>query len=307
LCLAVPGYAMRNESHESWIRRAWNRVRHAEEIRLDLIMIPVIVFVVILIAANAANASIYGQQLGPSINPYFNEAFKFMRDQTPENTSVLSWWDFGYWFQYVGKKATIVDGGGVGDTSRYDVAIWFTDDVGNWSHWTKWLNNKLDVGYILMDYTLPGKYGAISKIASLGTTVVGIMQFDSMGSSVQGNTTIQEFGAGPYRIWLPLTSSGNIAGTPVFLVTDGTRYANKAYINDLCTQDGIMTVGNETPSMGGCVAVTPYGFFYIPPEAEHTIFASLMFMDGKGLAEQGLDKVFDNGVIHIYDLGDTEH
>jgi len=307
ICLAIPGYAMRVESQESWIRKFWSKIKGVEEVHLDMIMIPVILFVVLLTVVNMANAYSYGNQLGPSINPYINDAMKFLREQTPQNTSVLSWWDFGYWFQYVGQRATIVDGGGAGITSRYDVAKWFTDDTKNWSSWTNWLNNKLDVGYILMDYTLPGKYGAITKIASHETTVVGILQFDQVGTTPQGNTTIYEFGAGPYRIWLPIGQTGNIAGTPIFLVTDGTRYSNKAYINDLCTEKGIASVGNESQSIGGCIAMTQYGLFYIPAEAEHTIFTSLMFMDGYGLTDEGLNKVFDNGLIHIYDLKSTIH
>ncbi len=305
VCLAIPGYAMRVESQESWIRKFWTKIRGIEEVRTDLVMIPVVIFVVLLAVSNMANAYSFGNQLGPSINPYINDAMKFLREQTPENTSVLSWWDFGYWFQYVGKRATIVDGGGSGDTSRYDVAIWFTDDASNWSNWAGWLNGKLDVGYILMDYTLPGKYGAITKIASHETTVVGILQFEQTGTTQQGDTTIYEFGAGPYRIWLPIGQDGNIAGTPIFLVTDGTRYSNKAYINDLCTEKGIASVGNESQSIGGCIAMTGYGLFYVPPEAEHTIFTSLMFMDGYNLVENGLKKVFDNGLIHIYDLKDA--
>jgi len=307
VCLAIPGYAMRVESQESWIRKLWAKLKGAEEVHLDLVMIPVIIFVVLLMVANMANAYSYGNQLGPSINPYINDAMKFLREQTPQNTSVLSWWDFGYWFQEVGQRATIVDGSGVGSTSRYDVAIWFTDDTKNWSMWTSWLNDKLDVGYILMDYTLPGKYGAITKIASHETTVVGILQFDQVGTTPQGNTTIYEFGAGPYRIWLPIGQTGNIAGTPIFLITDGTKYSNKAYINDLCTEKGIASVGNESQSIGGCIAMTQYGLFYVPAEAEHTIFTSLMFMDGAGLSEEGLNKVFDNGLIHIYDLKNTTH
>jgi hypothetical protein len=90
-------------------------------------------------------------------------------------------------------------------------------------------------------------------------------------------------------------------------VTDGTRYSNQAYINDLCTEKGIASVGNESQSIGGCIAMTGYGLFYVPAEAEHTVFTSLMFMDGYGLTEEGLNKVFDNGLIHIYDLKNTAH
>jgi hypothetical protein len=307
LCLAIPGYAMRVQSQESWIRRLWVKIRGVEEVRLDIVMVPIAIFIILLAVVNMANAYSFGNQLGPSLNPYLDDSLKFLREQTPQNTSVLSWWDFGYWFQEVGQRGTIVDGSGVGNTTRFDVAKWFTDDVKNWSGWDSWLNDKIDVGYILMDYSLPGKYGAITKIASHETSVVGILQFDQVGTTPQGNVTIYEFGAGPYRIWIPLSQTGGVASTPIFLITDGTQYSSKAYINDMCTEGGIVKVGEESQTIGGCIAMTQYGLFYVPAEAEHTIFTSLMFMDGYGLMENGLNKVFDNGLIHIYDLKNTTH
>jgi hypothetical protein len=46
------------------------------------------------------------------------------------------------------------------------------------------------------------------------------------------------------------------------------------------------------------------GLYYIPPEAEFSIFTNLMFMDGYGIPDVG--KVFDNQLIKIYKLDINE-
>jgi hypothetical protein len=83
----------------------------------------------------------------------------------------------------------------------------------------------------------------------------------------------------------------------MFLISQGGQYAQSAYINDICSPLGLISVGNKTPSLGGCVAVTDIGVYYVPEEAKNTIFARLQFMEGVGLP---VEKVFDNKLIKIY-------
>ena len=92
-------------------------------------------------------------------------------------------------------------------------------------------------------------------------------------------------------------SGGELKGTPMLLVSENDQFYSKVYINDICSTSGINTVGLEQQSIGGCVAFTNFGIFYVPQEAEHTIFSVLMFMDGKGLP---VEKVYDNQAIKIY-------
>ncbi|MBN2101823.1 MAG: glycosyltransferase family 39 protein [Candidatus Aenigmarchaeota archaeon] len=275
-------------------------------IRIDIISLVLGIFIIILLLLNTATAYVYTNSMGSSYNQYFDEAMTFLKEKTPEDASVLSWWDFGYWFQTKGHRASIADGGNVGDAEgrygarNYKIADWFVDNANNWTgHY--WFMERYDVDYILMDYTLPAKYGAISKIASEGSQIIGIMQFGNAGSYQKDNTTIYQFSAAPYELWVPFDSSGNIAGRPVFLVQQGGQYLQRLYVNDLCTTQGIISIGNVTSdTIPGCISLTQFGVFYIPPEAEYSIFTSLMFMDGYGL--EGLTKVFDNAAIRIYKL-----
>jgi hypothetical protein len=88
----------------------------------------------------------------------------WVRENTPENSIFVHWWDYGYWVQYLGERPSLTDGGhGVGYwdhlTGRYllttpepETALSFMK-----SH---------NVSYLLIDQTDLGKYAAYSKIGS---------------------------------------------------------------------------------------------------------------------------------------------
>jgi asparagine N-glycosylation enzyme membrane subunit Stt3 len=262
---------------------------------INYISVPLAAFIALILIANFANAYVYGMSMGPSFNNYWKESMDFLATETPENSNILSWWDFGYWFQTRGKRPSFTDGG---SGRRYDVAVWFTADPKNWTDFEPWLMDKYGIDYILMDYSLPAKYGAISKIASNGEQIVGMLQFEQSQVFPQDGRTIIELKSGPYALWLPMNDAGTaMVGAPMLLGSQGGQYYSKAYINDICTANGITAIGNEEQSIGGCVAMTSFGVFYIPPEAEHTIFTNLMFMEGYGFP---VEKVFDNQVIKIF-------
>ena len=266
---------------------------------IKLVYIPIAVFFMLFACMATAAAYTYSGSMGPIFNEYWADSMNYLATKTPHNgTNVISWWDFGYWFQAKGHRASVSDGGGVGP--RYDIAIWYVDDPSNWTKYEDWLFGKYKVTHILMDYTLPGKYGAISKIASDGKSIVGFLEFGRNPTATypKGNTTIVEFRNGPYALWLPLSHDGNVAGMPVFLQMSGDQFVGRAYIQDVCTSDGIINTGNQEPMMKGCIVVAPWAVYYVPPEAEHTIFTRLQFMDGYGLP---VKKVFDNGLIHIFE------
>lgn len=291
----------------------------------SLLPLVAVAFTAFMISINIANTLVYASSIGPSIcfardntkclnidesgeiqlnldQPWY-QAFNFLATQTPEDSVVLSWWDFGYWFQERGERNSVVDGGHLGgagltgEARDYEVATWFTDNVENWNK-HEWLE-EYSVDYILMDYTLPGKYGAISKIASKGESIIGFLEFQRSGMNPRDNVTVHTFVAGPYELWVPLTDGGALVGgsPPMLLVKQGDQYVSKAYINDVCTTSGIIRVGEQEPSMGGCVTLGQTGIFYIPEEAEYSIFVDLQFMDGYGLP---VEKVFDNQLVRIY-------
>jgi asparagine N-glycosylation enzyme membrane subunit Stt3 len=114
-----------------------------------------------------ASTSYQAKNTGPSANYQWQQAMNWVRENTSENAVFIHWWDYGYWIEYLGKRATIADGGhfqgGFRDhmigryvltTTKPETALSFMKT-----------NN---ISYLLIDSTDLGKYGAYSKIGSDG-------------------------------------------------------------------------------------------------------------------------------------------
>ncbi len=97
----------------------------------------------------------------------WQNAMAWVRDNTPLTAVFAHWWDYGYWIQSIGERATILDGGNA---------------VGYWNHFMGRLvltgtneREALDFLYahngthLLIDSTDIGKYGAFSSIGSDAT------------------------------------------------------------------------------------------------------------------------------------------
>ena len=54
---------------------------------------------------------VQAKNTGPLYNQQWQHAGKWIRENTPEDSVFAHWWDYGYWVQGGGKRATITDGG----------------------------------------------------------------------------------------------------------------------------------------------------------------------------------------------------
>jgi asparagine N-glycosylation enzyme membrane subunit Stt3 len=97
-------------------------------------------------------------------NQQWQKAMNWVRKETPENAVFGHWWDYGYWVQSIGERATVLDGGNAASF---------------WNYWMGRLvltsNNQKEAleflyshntTYFLIDSTDIGKYSAYSSIAS---------------------------------------------------------------------------------------------------------------------------------------------
>lgn len=99
-----------------------------------------------------------------SYNQQWQKAMSWVRDNTPQDAVFGHWWDYGYWVQSIGKRATVLDGGNF---------------ITFWNYWMGRLvltgdNQKdaldflysHDATHLLIDSTDIGKYSAFSSIGS---------------------------------------------------------------------------------------------------------------------------------------------
>lgn len=268
------------------------------KIKIYYITVPIALLILFTLIFNFASGFVYSQQLGPSLNSYWKEGLTFLSEETPQDSVILSWWDYGYWFQWPGNRASVADGGNMVGGINEAIADWFMSPVDNWNEWVPWMKEH-GVTHIVMDYSMPGKIGAITKIGSRGESMYGFLQFQQTDTIENGGETVVEFRSGPYVLWLPSNPDGTMTKMPLFFVAQGDQFVQKNTITKVCDEKGITELGTADDSVNGCLYLGKLGVFFILPELENSIFVSLMFMDGHDLP---VKKVFDNTYIRIYEV-----
>jgi asparagine N-glycosylation enzyme membrane subunit Stt3 len=104
------------------------------------------------------------QNTAPSAHPQWQSAMGWVRDNTPTDAVFSHWWDYGYWVQSLGQRATVADGGhfqnafgGDHKNGRYVLTTPNPDTA--YSYF-----KSMKTTHLLIDPTDLGKYGAYSKI-----------------------------------------------------------------------------------------------------------------------------------------------
>jgi hypothetical protein len=97
-------------------------------------------------------------------NQQWQKAMKWVREDTPEDAVFAHWWDYGYWVQSIGDRATVLDGGNAITYWNYLMGRYvLTGD--NQDDALEYLYNH-EATHLLIDSTDIGKYGAYSVIGS---------------------------------------------------------------------------------------------------------------------------------------------
>ncbi len=268
--------------------------------------------------------------IGGSPNDLWMENLEYMRDETPPGSVVLSWWDYGYWFETIGERPAVADGGNMGYYTNenvtkinYPLADFLTSQ--NASEWRGWLDER-SVDYIVLDSTMIGKYSAVSQISRRSNTDFNrIPTFDCVRqdgrcrvSEMDNQTVINyRFGRGG-DILVPVEQRGRqtrIVGAP--LIRAGQQQARVA---NICVPGrGIMQVTDDAGTtggfneavrsavrqgrpFGGCVALHPQRgaaqLVMAPPEVMGSTLSRLYLMDGAGI--DFVEEAFNNGFVKMW-------
>lgn len=126
---------------------------------------------VLIIAAIFSGYSFYSSSVGTASgyipNQYtqqWQNAMSWVRENTPESAVFGHWWDYGYWVQTMGKRATVLDGGNVIPYWNHLMgrhALTAPDD----SKGLEYLYAH-NATHFIIDSTDIGKYGAFSSIGA---------------------------------------------------------------------------------------------------------------------------------------------
>jgi asparagine N-glycosylation enzyme membrane subunit Stt3 len=97
-------------------------------------------------------------------NQQWQKAMQWVRNETPKDAVFAHWWDYGYWVQSIGDRATVLDGGNAITFWNYYMGrLVLTGD--NQKDSLDFLYNH-NATYLLIDSSDIGKYGAFSSIGS---------------------------------------------------------------------------------------------------------------------------------------------
>jgi len=231
--------------------------------------------VIATIGVNLASGFVAASQLGGSPNNLWMDNLEYMETETPDDSVMLSWWDYGYWFETIGDRASIADGGNFGYYSseekiNYPLAEFLTGS--GFENHTEFLT-KHSVDYIVLDETMIGKYSAVSQIAHRSNSDFDSMiQLSTSGNiqdsvMTQGNRTLIQFGGGRSGLtaYAPInqdnqTGSVSISSAPIL----ETRSGSRGQIGCVLTENGVEEYNvSQALNLGGgfedaCVAINPY-------------------------------------------------
>lgn len=138
----------------------------------ELKKMAVIILLILLVTASIFSlinlikiSNAQAQYTIPSADYQWQNAMSWVRENTPENSVFVHWWDYGYWIQSLGKRPTVTDGGhAAGDNGDHYIGryILTTQNPETALSFMK----THDVSYLLIDQTDLGKYSAYSRIGS---------------------------------------------------------------------------------------------------------------------------------------------
>lgn len=97
-------------------------------------------------------------------NIQWQNAMSWVRDNTDTTSVFAHWWDYGYWIQAIGERATVTDGGNVITYWNYLMGRHVLTG-NNQNNALEFLYNH-NTDYLLIDSSDIGKYGAYSSIGS---------------------------------------------------------------------------------------------------------------------------------------------
>ncbi|MCK4968245.1 MAG: hypothetical protein KAS12_04255, partial [Candidatus Aenigmarchaeota archaeon] len=252
-------------------------------------------FILFLLVSNFAAGYVISSNLRSSYGGAWVPAMDYLKTNTSEDAVILSWWDFGYWFQTMGKRATLLDGGNYfGNLDEY-AARYFTgyyNETEQEEYLLEWRPT-----HILVDSSMIGKYAAMSKIANDGKKVESYMQMRKTATYPKDNMTVLVYSAYQYQVWVPVSKEGALGGNILF-----SAGQNQAYIKYLCTNKGLVDLKppEDKPAMESCVFLTSDTVLLASKDIGSSPFTKLFLQDGMGL--DYVTQVYTNGAIKIFEI-----
>ena len=275
-----------------------------------------------------------GRQLGPDVNPNWDNAWNFLKNETPELSIVGTWWDPGHMINALAERRNYADGAHCHEQCLYTINDRITDlgKIMATSNETESLNlirkyqgDSPKVYWIASD-DLIGKFRWLQYF---GTGCDGVSDsscplYIQVGQSSQstdndGNIVLLNYALGEDsqisiyngQIPIPMLIQGiNIALFDEFILYNGTQAVpikfSQEEIDSIITslkplenQMGARFTNQTIPMTVWMPAHYQY-IVLIPPTLRESVFTKMFMLEGEGL--EHFKQVFRNEQVKIYEV-----
>ncbi len=266
-------------------------------------------------------------KMAPPLIGKWDNVLNWMKQSTPEDSIFVHWWDYGYWIQVEGERATVTDGGHVSDAQDYFTGrnLLTETDVDTALSYLK----TRKVNYFLISDDEISKYPAYSTI---GSDAKGDRQSSIQPFLLKGKQEVRNGTAFVYEgLWgfdddkvmgevvLPKNQAA-IFGLAIYMDENKTTQAPLAYIysngKQYSADVGCVVVPGQRiiydvkgPHLDGCVMLIPYydnagvrhengALYYLSEKVKDTLFARLYLYSER---IDGFEQAYtDNTPLGIY-------
>jgi len=271
-----------------------------------------------------------GKQLGPDINSNWDNAWIFLRTQTPEMSLVGTWWDPGHMITGLAERRVIADGAHCEGGCLYSIndritdlgkIMATTDENVSLNLIRKYQGDSPEVYWIASD-DLIGKfqwlqYFGLGCDARVDQSCPLYIQIPQQSTSVDqnGNVVLRNYGG-------ILVFNGLNIPVPIYVQDiNGALFNEIIYynngnvsdvkLNDTETQSLIQTLKplesqlnfrftNQTIPMAVWIPQDYSYIVIIPPNLRNTVFTKMFMLEGQGLKNFKL--VFNNPQVKIFEV-----
>ncbi len=185
----------------------YNKKGLDEIVRILVVVALVITIIasIMIISSSYTQVSNQAKYTGPSANAQWQSAMSWVKENTSKDAVFVHWWDYGYWVQTLGQRATVADGGhpqGVYDGNhkigRYILTTPYPETALSFF-------KTMNIDYLLIDQTDLGKYPAYSKIGGGNGdnkldrySAIPVMPMNPKQTRETANGTMIAFSGGTY-------------------------------------------------------------------------------------------------------------
>ena len=283
----------------------------------------------IFLTTSAIFMALYvGQHLGPDLNQNWDNAWTYLRTQTPELSLVGTWWDPGHMITGLAERRVIADGAHCGYQCLYGIndritslgKIMATEDENvSLELINKYRGTSPKIYWIASD-DLIGKYQWLQYFGTgcdarsdSRCPIYSVLGLQSLRSDQAGTLVVKIYG--PVLVFNMANESTSILvqGRNAALLEETLHYDNdevKSYkinnksqtiekLEPLVKQLGYR-MSNQTIPYAVWVSKDSRMAVLIPPHLRNTVFTRMFFLEGQGL--EHFKQVFRNEQVKIYEV-----